>query len=48
MRNRVQFRVVNLLEPFAGLGTFDIVFCRNVLIYFDPETKHDVLERLFS
>ena len=46
LKKRVQFRVFNLLEPFAGLGKFDIVFCRNVLIYFDQKTKHDVLDRL--
>jgi chemotaxis protein methyltransferase CheR len=46
IKKRVQFRVFNLLEPFAGLGKFDIVFCRNVLIYFDQKTKQDVLDRL--
>ena len=46
MRNRVQFRVLNLLAPFAGPDTFDIVFCRNVLIYFDRQTKQAVLDRL--
>ena len=42
----VQFRPINLLNDFSPLGTFDIVFCRNVLIYFDQETKTDVLDRL--
>ena len=40
------FRPFNLLDSFAGLGRFDIVFCRNVLIYFDERTKGDVLNRL--
>ncbi|MBT5267678.1 MAG: protein-glutamate O-methyltransferase CheR, partial [Rhodospirillaceae bacterium] len=35
IRNMVQYRPLNLLLPFSSLGTFDIVFCRNVLIYFD-------------
>lgn len=42
----VRFERVNLLDDFARLGAFDIVFCRNVLIYFDAETKRDVLARL--
>jgi chemotaxis protein methyltransferase CheR len=46
MRKMVQFRQFNLLNDFAALGTFDVVFCRNVLIYFDQETKVDVLERI--
>ena len=41
----VQYRPLNLLADFAHLGTFDIVFCRNVLIYFDQPTKINVLER---
>ena len=46
MRAMVQYRPLNLLQNFASLGTFDIVFCRNVLIYFDQPTKIDVLERM--
>ncbi len=46
IRKMVQFRQLNLLERFSMLGTFDIVFCRNVLIYFDQKTKTDVLERI--
>jgi chemotaxis protein methyltransferase CheR len=46
MRQAVSFRESNLLEPFGHLGTFDLVLCRNVLIYFDPPTKRGVLERL--
>ncbi|MBB3807997.1 CheR family methyltransferase [Pseudochelatococcus contaminans] len=46
VRSMVTYRKYNLLDPFASLGQFDIVFCRNVLIYFDPQTKADVLERV--
>jgi chemotaxis protein methyltransferase CheR len=46
IRAMVHFRALNLLNDFAHLGTFDIVFCRNVLIYFDQDTKIDVLERI--
>ncbi len=42
----VQYRPLNLLFDFSHLGHFDIVFCRNVLIYFDQPTKVDVLERI--
>ena len=42
----VQYRPLNLLGDFSHLGGFDIVFCRNVLIYFDQPTKVDVLERI--
>jgi chemotaxis protein methyltransferase CheR len=46
LRAMVQFRTLNLLGDFSPLGTFDIVFCRNVLIYFDQETKIGVFNRI--
>ena len=46
LRNRVELRVFNLMDCFAGLGMFDVIFCRNVLMYLDPEAKSDILERL--
>jgi len=46
IRAMVQFRPLNLLNDFSSLGTFDLVFCRNVLIYFDQETKIGVFNRL--
>jgi chemotaxis protein methyltransferase CheR len=46
LRDRVKFRQFNLLESFAALGTFDVIFCRNVLIYFDLPTKRDILDRM--
>ncbi len=45
-RRGVEFREFNLLRPFDGLGRFDIVFCRNVLIYFSAERKRDILQRI--
>lgn len=46
LRTRASFRMVNLLELPAGLGPFDVIFCRNVLIYFDLATKTRVLGAL--
>jgi chemotaxis protein methyltransferase CheR len=45
IRSMVHYRTLNLLNDFSALGTFDIVYCRNVLIYFDQPTKIDVLNR---
>jgi chemotaxis protein methyltransferase CheR len=46
IRAMVQFRPLNLLNDFSPLGTFDLVFCRNVLIYFAQDTKIGVLNRI--
>jgi chemotaxis protein methyltransferase CheR len=46
IRQMVRYRCLNLLEDFSALGRFDVVFCRNVLIYFDQPTKSKVLERV--
>ena len=46
IRAMVQFKPLNLLADFGHLGNFDVVFCRNVLIYFDQETKIGVLNRI--
>lgn len=46
LRGMVQYRKLNLLENFSSLGQFDIVYCRNVLIYFDNETKIDIMGRI--
>jgi chemotaxis protein methyltransferase CheR len=45
IRAMVQYKPLNLLADFSHLGTFDVIFCRNVLIYFDQPTKIGVLER---
>jgi chemotaxis protein methyltransferase CheR len=46
IRGMVQQRQLNLLQDFSHLGKFDVIFCRNVLIYFDQETKVSIFERL--
>jgi chemotaxis protein methyltransferase CheR len=46
LRDMVQYRRHNLLDDFSSLGMFDVIFCRNVLIYFDSKTKEDVLTRI--
>ncbi|MFL6975733.1 MAG: CheR family methyltransferase, partial [Xanthobacteraceae bacterium] len=48
IRSMVSFRPLNLIKEFGHLGTFDIIYCRNVLIYFDSPMKADVLKRLAS
>jgi len=46
IRAMVQHRQLNLLHDFSQLGVFDVIFCRNVLIYFDQETKINIFSRL--
>ncbi len=46
IRDMVSFKEANLLKDFAHFGRFDVVFCRNVLIYFSPDRKKDILNRL--
>lgn len=46
LRRMAKFRTFNLLDDFGWLGEMDVVFCRNVLLYFEPRTKTQVLERL--
>jgi chemotaxis protein methyltransferase CheR len=46
IRRKVEFRVHNLLEDCQRFGRFDVIFCRNVLIYFDEPTRRAVLARL--
>lgn len=45
IRRMVKFRTFNLLDEFSWFGEMDVIFCRNVLLYFDQETKVRVLER---
>jgi len=46
LRAMVRFDQCNLLKPFNGMGPFDVIFCRNVAIYFDEEFKRDLFNRL--
>jgi chemotaxis protein methyltransferase CheR len=46
IRSMVQYRQLNLLQDFSHLGSFDIIFCRNVLIYFDQATKTNIFDRI--
>jgi len=45
-RKMIVFKEMNLIDPFSHIGPFDLIFCRNVLIYFGVETKKQVLEGL--
>ncbi len=46
IKSRIDFREFNLLGSYGPLGKFDVVFCRNVLIYFSAEIKRDILRRI--
>ncbi|MDI3322922.1 protein-glutamate O-methyltransferase CheR [Pontibacterium granulatum] len=46
IKARVRFNSLNLLGSYAGLGQFDVVFCRNVLIYFSTERKVEILRKI--
>jgi chemotaxis protein methyltransferase CheR len=46
IRSMIQYRPLNLLTDFSGMGKFDIIFCRNVLIYFDQDMKSQIFGRL--
>ena len=48
LRERVRFGQLNLCAAIEGLGPFDVVFLRNVLIYFDPPTKSAVVDRVLA
>ncbi len=46
IRQRVTYQEINLLNPMPAHWQFDIIFCRNVLLYFDLATKRDVIDRM--
>jgi len=46
IRKRIVFREMNLKASYTALGKFDIIYCRNVLIYFSPELKKDIMFRM--
>lgn len=47
LRGMIEYKELNLLKDLSSLGAFDIIFCRNVLIYFDRDTKAKVLESIW-
>ncbi|MBL4629631.1 MAG: protein-glutamate O-methyltransferase CheR [Paraglaciecola sp.] len=46
VKSLAKFKSINLLESYSSLGKFDIIFCRNVLIYFSPEVKKQILQKI--
>ncbi len=48
LRGRIDFRQINLNEQLPRLGEFDVIFLRNVMIYFDVDTKRKVVQRLMA
>ncbi len=46
IRSMVRFQRFNLLQPFVGMGPFDVIFCRNVAIYFTPEVRTALFRRI--
>ena len=46
VKKRVNFQELNLKSGFASLGKFDVIFCRNVLIYFAPDLKIEIMNRM--
>jgi len=48
LSERVRFGQLNLCQPMEGIGPFDVIFLRNVLIYFDAATKSDVVDRVLA
>jgi chemotaxis protein methyltransferase CheR len=48
IRKRVKFVHANLNSPLPDLGAFDVIFLRNVMIYFNPETKKEIIRRVLA
>ncbi|MEY8878777.1 MAG: protein-glutamate O-methyltransferase CheR [Leptothrix sp. (in: b-proteobacteria)] len=48
LRERVRFETTNLTQPLPDLGQFDVIFLRNVLIYFDTAAKADIMRRVMT
>ena len=48
IRDAVKFSAFNLINSFYHFGTFDIIFCRYVLIYFSQELKKNIISRMYS
>jgi chemotaxis protein methyltransferase CheR len=48
LKNMVEFRRLNLMEPFPFNGTIHVIFCRNVMIYFDKKTQENLINKFYS
>ena len=48
IRKEVVYRIFNLMDPIVQKKPFDIIFCRNVMIYFDAETTRRLVDRLYQ
>lgn len=48
IKERIEFRSLNLMDSYAPLGKFDVVFCRNVLIYFSADLKRQILQKIHA
>lgn len=48
IRAKVRFQVMNLLKPTAGLSHYDLILCRNVMIYFDEESRKKLIDKLYQ
>lgn len=48
VKERIEFRPINLMDSYSALGKFDIVFCRNVLIYFNADLKRQILQKIHA
>jgi chemotaxis protein methyltransferase CheR len=46
LKQRTRFAQINLNKPVTGMGRFDVIFLRNVMIYFDQDTKKEVVNRI--
>lgn len=48
VKARIDFRIANLMQDSKVIGRFDVIFCRNVMMYFEQETKQQLLERMMQ
>jgi len=48
LRNIVEFKAFNIQDPFTQIGSFDVIFCRNILIYFTDDAKRKILAQLYQ
>ena len=48
LQNKISFKQINLTKPLPEVGLFDVIFLRNVLIYFDAKTKEKIIRSLIS